>query len=421
MIDIDIAMARIRQHLPRPDVVSLPLEEAVGHVLAADVVSDIDSPPHDKSLVDGYAVVCSDLPLGDGVLRVLEEVAAGEIPRRRVTPGWATRIMTGAPIPAGADAVVMLEHTETVRGSPLPRESSSDERRSGASELGQLRVPSSTITRGQFILRQAECLRKGDRILPTGHVVRAVDLGLLAECGSLRPLVYRRPRVASLQTGNELVPVSQQPGPGQIRNSNGPMIRALIAGSGGIPLDLGVARDEQEDLSSAVEKGIEADLLVVSGGVSAGDRDLVPGALIQAGVTEVFHQVRLRPGKPIWFGVAPGGTLVFGLPGNPVSSLVCFLLFVAPAVAHLAGRPSCRQWPPSPTAVLATEHELRDPRPTLWPSVRQVQGDLERVVPLSWRGSADLRALGQANCLAFFAEGNRIYPAGERVPLLGLD
>jgi molybdopterin molybdotransferase len=227
--------------------------------------------------------------------------------------------------------------------------------------------------------------------------------------------------VASFQTGNELVPASQQPATGQIRNSNGPLLQALIEQSGGRGIDLGVARDDPNELQRLIEKGSKADLLVLSGGVSVGVKDLVPSALTRAGVKEVFHKVRLRPGKPIWFGIAQTGTLVFGLPGNPVSSLVCFLLFVAPVVAHCAGRSSAHRWPPHPTAKLARDHELRDPRPTLWPALRQAEGSQVYAVPLAWRGSADLGTLGQADCLVYFAEGNRTYAAGQDVPLLELE
>ncbi len=413
MIDIDVALAKIVQHQPSPRTMEVSLEDAWGLTLAADVVSDIDSPPHKKSLVDGYAVTCADFESDPVLLRVLEEVSAGEVPRHRLTSGWATRIMTGAPVPEGADAIVMREQIELLSDrSPTPQ-----------STLGspQIRVPCSAVKRGQFILPQAACLRKGERVLARGHTLRAVDLGLLAECGAIRPLVYRRPRVASFQTGDELVPASQQPATGQIRNSNGPLIQALIRQCGGIGIDLGVARDDPQELGRLIAQGLEADLLVLSGGVSVGDRDLVPAALTEAGVREVFHRVRLRPGKPIWFGIAQTGTLVFGLPGNPVSSLACFLLFVAPVVAHCAGRPLARRWPPDPTAVLAKEHELRDPRPTLWPAIRQAEQGQLRVTPLPWRGSADLRTLGQANCFVYFAEGNRTFAAGEHVPLLELE
>jgi molybdopterin molybdotransferase len=227
-----------------------------------------------------------------------------------------------------------------------------------------------------------------------------------------------------LSTGNELVPADQTPAAGQIRNSNSPMLAACVRKACAVPLELGIARDERDELRRLIERGLAADVLVLSGGVSAGVLDLVPGVLAELGVEQVFHKVRLKPGKPLWFGVlacAPPrqrATLVFGLPGNPVSSLVCFELFVRPAIQQLSGRTAAT---PIKTARLAAEFQHRGERPTYQPAqfCEHAQGAIAK--PLFWQGSADLRTLAAANCLIRFPAGDRHYPAGEAVEVMLID
>ena len=211
------------------------------------------------------------------------------------------------------------------------------------------------------------------------------------------------------------------PAAGQIRNSNGPMLAACVRKAGGVPIELGIARDERDDLARLVERGLSSDVLVLSGGVSAGILDLVPGVLRDLGVGEVFHKVRLKPGKPLWFGVRPAepprshAALVFGLPGNPVSSLVCFELFVKPAIDRLAGR----QTPARTTqARLAAEFHHRGDRPTYHPAQLAHEASGAIATPLRWHGSGDLRALAAANALICFSSGDRSYAIGETVTVL---
>jgi molybdopterin molybdotransferase len=226
-----------------------------------------------------------------------------------------------------------------------------------------------------------------------------------------------------LSTGNELVPVGEIPTAGQIRNSNGPMLSALVQQAGGRFLDLGIGRDDQDALTQLVARGLEADVLVLSGGVSAGVLDLVPGVLASLGVEQVFHKVDLKPGKPVWFGVLPQpdrarDKLIFGLPGNPVSSLVCFELFVRPAIARLAGRQADRLT--MQAARLTSDHHQRGERPTFFPARRcDVDGE-SHVELLAWKGSADLRTLTAADCLACFPKGERAYQAGDEIDVVVL-
>jgi molybdopterin molybdotransferase len=404
MLSVAEAQERIIRLAPLCEAVPRAALEAVGCVLAEDVASDIDSPPYDKSLVDGYAVRCSDLASTPVELRVLEEVTAGSVPTRAVEPGTATRVMTGAPLPAGADAVVMVERTKLLQGT-------------GSSEPATARVviEGPTPQLGANILHRAAAVRAGTVVYRAGHVLRPCDVGVLAELGHTSVRVVAAPTLAVVATGNELVPATQQPELGQIRNSNGPMLAALAATAGVQPQVLGIARDTVQDLRRLLGQGLQCDVLVLSGGVSVGVLDLVPRVLAELGVAEVFHGVNLRPGKPLWFGSHGGATrprLVFGLPGNPVSSLVCFELFVRPALRRMAGH--AQVLPQPRVARLAEVHQQRGDRPTYHPAVlTDESGPVVR--PLRWQGSADLAALAAANALAYFPGGDARYEPGHLV------
>ncbi len=358
---------------------SVAVGEAVRLVLAEEIRSEINSPPYDKSLMDGYAVRSSDR---QAERRILEEVAAGDVPRFAVTAGAATRIMTGAPLPDGADAIVQIERTSLVDESTV-------------------RLEQVDAKAGQSVLPLGASLRVGDVVLRAGAEIRPIEIGVLAELGRGDVKVIPRPRVAILPTGNELVSANETPGPGQIRNSNGPLLSAAVARAGGAPIELEIARDDRDMLRLLVEQGLHADVLVLSGGVSAGKFDLVPAVLAELGVEEVFHKISLRPGKPLWFGVKRDSerrVLVFGLPGNPVSSLVCFELFVRPAIAALAGRGFVGL--PTVRAALAHDFDHKGGRAAYLPSSlnRNAAAD-STVTILPWQGSADLATLARATCL----------------------
>jgi molybdopterin molybdotransferase len=412
MLSVDQALQLVLEHAAVLPPHSTPLKLATGRVLAESILSDIDSPPHDKSVVDGYALIAADVA-GSGVeLTVLEEVTAGEVPTRPVVTGFATRIMTGAPIPAGADAVVMVEQTQLA-----------------GDRVVILQAP---VKSGQNISRRASSLARGQAVLHPGKLLRPIEIGLLAEVGRSTVKIVPPPRVAILATGNELVSASAAPGPAQIRNSNGPLLIALARAAGAEATDLGIARDNESDLRRAIESGLAHDCLVLSGGVSAGVLDLVPKVFEQLGVDQVFHKVNLKPGKPLWFGVSTQArsasegsgrqagssgetsTLVFGLPGNPVSSLVCFELFVRPAIQKLLGLPSVglRRH----TARLLQDHHQRGERPTYWPAAWKETDNM--VTPLAWKGSGDLYTLTVANCLAYFPAGEQHYQAKQEIQIL---
>lgn len=406
MIEVERALALVMQ-AARPLTPALaPIGDALGLVLAEDVPSRVDCPPFDKALMDGYAVVAADLAGGSADLRVLERLTAGDVPRRRIESGWASRIMTGAMLPEGAQAVVVLEDTESIESASGPR----------------VRVTGGTLAPGKHVLRRGELIRSGEVVVRRGQRLSAIEIGLLAEIQVPQVLVHPRPHVSILTTGSELVAAGESIGPGQIANSNGPMLGGLVSQAGGRARDLGIGRDDPDELRRRIADGLDADVLVMSGGVSTGDHDFVPRVLQELGVESVLHGVRLKPGKPFWFGVAQRDDrrkLVFGLPGNPVSCLVCFELFVRPALGALAG--DSNRGLQRAAYRLAQPFEHHGDRPTYHPSrLLEVGGEL-RIEPLAWAGSADLRTLAQADALALFDAGTRRFEAGQSVTALRLE
>jgi molybdopterin molybdotransferase len=370
----------------------------LGAVLAEDVASDLDMPPYDKALMDGYAVRSADLPDGRGTLAVVEEVTAGRTPRHALRAGQATRIMTGAPMPAGADAVVMVERT----------------RAEGDRVVIEDRPPQP----GQNVMPRGREMRAGETVLAAGAVLRPQELGLLATVGRTTAQVHPAPRVAVLSTGDEVVEAGERTGPGQIRNGNGPMLCAQVARAGGVPHYLGIARDHLDSLRPRVAEGLGADVLVLSGGVSAGKLDLVPGVLQEAGVQPHFHKVEMKPGKPVFFG-SRGDALVFGLPGNPVSALVCLELFVRPALRRLAGH--AEPGPSLVRAALAEDFAYRTDRPTYHPAQLAVDEAGWRVRAAPWYGSPDLRGLTGANAFVVFPPGDHRHRAGQVFDVLRVE
>lgn len=464
-----------------PTRVALP--HALGLVLAEAVVADRDSPPFDKSLMDGYAVRAADVASGKARLTVIDEVMAGHVPSRTVEPGQATRLMTGAPLPDGADAIVQVEHTRAVSASSLV---AGVERSEPPGSVGfalqppyEIEIDTSPVSPGRSILKHGDSHRAGTRVLEPGRTLRPQELACLAELGQSHVAVHRRPRVAVLATGDELVPVDRDPGPGQIRNSNETMLVAQLKLAGAEPVPLGIARDERDHLRERIAAGLEYDLLLLSGGVSAGKLDLVPSVLAELGVRQVFHKVKIKPGQPLWFGTfgsaaqspplmkggqggsgptsdtffapstgpehfseseigeglstvhvtppAPpsqGGEKlrsgsppmhhtchVFGLPGNPVSSMVCFELFVRTAIRRRMGIAPAEPRPVQ--ARLMEEHVARGPRPTYHPAWLDHDSSGATVRPVRWIGSADLTATVSANAMVLFPAGDRTHRVGE--------
>jgi molybdopterin molybdotransferase len=291
-----------------------PLLGAVGRVLAADVTMPWDLPGWDNSAMDGFAVRSADCT-GPTRLRVAGYIPAGGLPTGPVGPGEAVRIMTGAPVPPGADAIAPVEDVEE------------------AGDAIQLRA---AVRPGAHVRRRGEDLRAGEVALPAGTVVGPGEVSVMASAGRLSVPLIRQARVAILSTGDELVEPGRPVGPGQVCDSNGVALAAAVLLAGGQPVPLGIARDDRPALRALLERGLEADALVTSAGVSAGDRDLVKEVLDELQVRQLFWKVDIKPGRPTAFGMR-GRTPVFSLPGNPVSSLLTFEQFVRPALLRMMG------------------------------------------------------------------------------------
>lgn len=380
MLTYEEALGRIQQAVPAPRRQRVGLEEAFGLVLAESIKAPCNLPRFDNSAVDGYAMfavsheerVSNGEPLS--ALPVVGTAEAGRPFDGVVEPGRAVRIFTGAAVPAGANAVVMQEYVTTRN-----------------EEIILDRWPRI----GQNIRRRGEDVRRGRMILDAGARVRPEEIGLLAALGIQRVQVFRRPRVSILATGNELHAAGTRLKPGQLYDSNGAMLAALVRQAGATPQPLGAVPDDLELLAQEIRRGLTADVLVCSGGISVGDKDLGRQALQRCGVTRLFWQVNIKPGMPVWFGQR-GRTLVFGLPGNPVSAFVTFEEFVAPALARLMGQ----GWrdPYTLPARLAADLPVSGSRRTQFVRVA-VKGDngTTQVTPLPDQGSHQLRSLAAAD------------------------
>ena len=408
MITVEEAFAAVQSTVSRLPSETIPLAEAVGRVLAQDIRSDVDSPPHNKSVMDGFAVRAADIAAGVTEFRVLETIIAGGLPTAEVTQGTASRIMTGAPLPDGADSVVMIEMSNLGYTDPTP-------------QVVTLNVEGK-FTAGKHQMDRAGNFAGGDLIFETHHKIRPVDIGLLAEIGASEVVVWAQPTIAVLPTGDELVDCSLTPAASQIRNSNGPMIRAIAHQWSPVVTDLGIGVDQRADLETKVHSGLEHDVLILTGGVSAGTMDLVPEVLASQGVKTIFHKVKVKPGKPIFFGVADRGEgrrcYVFGLPGNPVSSLVGMHLFVSTAVRMMTGVAQAAVRPVRHGAILSGQHQTRGNRPTYWPGRRCDNADPRLVEALHWNGSSDLLSLREAEGLIYFPVRESAYEAGSEVEFL---
>ena len=319
MIQVQEALDKILTKIQFKGVEKIPLDQALGRVMAEDVVSRINNPPLDNSAMDGYALIAGDIqsatPENPVKLEMVEEIAAGYTAKGTLKPGQTMRIMTGAPIPPGADAVLMQEDTQKDGDSILCLDRADVE---------------------ENIRRAGEDIKIGESVLKKGTTLSPAHIGMLAVIGRSQIAVSQRPTVAILSTGDEILELDETPEGPQIFNSNGHMLAAQIKSAGGIPVYLGIAKDTEEDLMEKFAWALKADIVVSSGGVSVGDYDLVKSTLQKMGQEMLFWKVAMKPGKPLAFGRI-GKTPIFGLPGNPVSSFVSFEQFVRPSLRKVLG------------------------------------------------------------------------------------
>jgi molybdopterin molybdotransferase len=395
MISYDNALEivlREARPLPAEDVA---LADVTGRVLAEDVATDRDLPPFDRAAMDGYALRAADVAAAPAALEVAGEVRAGEWPGFSVGPGQAARIMTGAPVPPGADAVQQVERTQP---------------------LDEFRVTiQAAVAAGANVAPRGSEARAGDVVLARGRTIDPSVIAVLASAGKARVRVGQRPVLALLVTGDEIVDVGARPAPAQIRNSNGPAIAAQARLAGADVRLLGVAPDRQEAIVAALRAGLGADVLVVSGGVSAGDYDLVEPALLDLGATLLFTRVAIKPGAPLVFGRL-GETLVFGLPGNPVSAQVTFELFVRPALLKVQGARALAR--PRVSVELLAAVKNRSGRKSHLPARVRFEGGRLVARTIRSMGSGDLAAHARANALVVIDADREETAAGETAEAL---
>jgi molybdopterin molybdotransferase len=413
MISVEEALDKVLGNVGVLDEEESPLLDSLGQVLAEDVYSPFNVPPRDNSAMDGYAVRSADTRGASRerprLLRVVDTVAAGTVSGCQVEAGTAVRIMTGAPVPEGADSVVRFEDTdETLRSGP-------------PAEIGIMKE----VEPGWDIRRAGEDITKDSLVLSRGLVVSPAEVGVLASLGRQTVKVVRRPKVAILATGNELVSVGQPLADAKIYNSNSYSLAALVSYYGGIPEMLGIARDSEDSLVARLHKGLTADMLLTSGGVSLGDYDVVKDVLAKQGEIG-FWTVRMKPGKPLAFGMIRGLSKNgaareiphLGLPGNPVSSMVTFELFARPAILKMMGREDLAR--PLIEAVMEDDVVNSDGRRIFARVVVSKRGGqyFSRLAGL--QGSGVLTSMARANGLAIIPEDSEGVAAGDKVRVMML-
>jgi molybdopterin molybdotransferase len=386
MINFDEAYNLIQSFSATNEKESIKLRDALGRILAEDVAADMDMPPFDRSAMDGYACIKSDL--GQAFLEIIEEIPAGKTPQKIVTKGTCAKIMTGARIPLGADCVVKVEDTRLVDDSRV-------ELLSGDSFCN--------------IRFAGEDLNKGDLLIRQGTRIKKQHLGLMAMVGYVNPVVYKLPRVGILSTGSELVEPDKPPGNSGIRNSNGIQLLAQLNALGIRGQDLGIAKDDKHTIRRQIESRLgELDVLLVSGGVSMGDYDYVPEILGEIGFDIKLHKVKVRPGKPLLFAVR-GDSFVFGLPGNPVSTFVQFEVMIKPFLLKCMG---LREAAISLRMVMGSEFVIKKIPLRYFVPVKFIEGS---VYPIEYHGSGHLAAYSEADGIIEIPEDTTVVKKNDLV------
>ncbi len=408
MLNVDEALARILDQVERLPAEERPIIDVLGLTLAEDIVSTFNIPPHDNVAMDGYAVQAPDIDAATAAnpsrLQIIGELPAGVTPKQAVEPGTAIRVMTGAPVPPGADTVVPFEATSELDGA----------QRVAVLDTISIYDPPAA---GANIRRAGEDIREGRVVFSKGIELRPAEIGVIASVGLASVKVHRRPRVAILSTGNELLEPGEPIVPGKIYDSNTYSLSALVRKYGGEPVVLGIALDELEDIRARVRAGLETDLLLTSAGVSKGDYDVVKDVLAGEGAVE-FWQVAIKPGRPMAFGVISGVPHV-GLPGNPVASIVAFEQFVRPAMLKMLGRRRLRK--PEIEAIFHGRVTNGDNR-RCFARVRVVEEDGEmHAYSAGAQGSGVLTSMAYANGLAIVPEALSVAEDGARLKVQMVD
>ena len=399
MISVDTAVKivtdAVEPLLPKP----VPFENALGFCLAEEVRSDIAMPPFNRSAMDGYAVIAEDTSSAPVELTVIENIAAGHMPTKKVLRGQASKIMTGAAVPEGADAIVKFEETEDLSAKNM---------------VNILKA----IDTGKNISEMGEDMKMGQVVLRKGVHIRPQEIGVLATVGKSRVDVFSSPTVGIISTGTELVAVESKPSAAQIRNSNGYSLAAQARRLNADVELLGTVKDTKEEISLMMRKGLQKDILILSGGVSMGEYDLVGEVMKDLNTHIYFEKVALRPGKPVIFG-KKDGTFIFALPGNPVASFVTFELFIYPAIRKMMGFSALHRT--TVKAFLEVEILVKRKRREYRPAFLRMHNNQWHVSLVEWHGSADLLSTTRANCLLIVREDAEKLSVGQLVDVVVLD
>ena len=402
MISVEKALQTIHDAAGALPSRVLPISNCAGYILDEEIVATENVPPFDNSAMDGYAVIAADLldasyeqPV---LLNVIDIIQAGKVSEKKLRNGQAMQIMTGAPLPEGADAVIMAEQTEKTQD-------------------GKVKFFTTVVT-NENCRRAGDDIKIGSSVFQKGRQLKPYDIGVLASIGRTKVRIIPRPRIAILSTGDELAAIDRPLPPGKIRTSNNYTLQVLIGKLGAEVIDLGIVKDTLQDTNEKLQKALFADIILTSGGVSVGEFDFVGEALKHAGVNIKFWKVKQKPGKPLMFGTLDE-KLFFGLPGNPVSSIICFELFVVPAIKKMSGLSDT-----TPLCIKAESGETITKKPGLRHFLRGFvvkENNIFKVSPTKNQSSGALSSLSQANCLIDLPEEKENIRPGEEVSVILLD
>ncbi|MBI5746604.1 MAG: molybdopterin molybdotransferase MoeA [Nitrospirae bacterium] len=395
MISVKEALKTILANITISGTEKVNIMDSLGRVLAEDIVAKRDHPPWDNSAMDGYAVIFSDIRGASkkvpSAIKVIGEVPAGRMPAVKIGRGEAVKIMTGAPMPEGADTVVRVEDTEST---------------------GSMVSIFKECESGENIRRRGEDVKNGDLVIEKGKKIRPAEIGMIASVGRAFIYVHQRPRVAVMSTGDEIADLDEELSPEKIINSNSYALRSLAMDAGCIPALLGIARDNKEDLTRRLRDGLTSDVILISGGVSMGDYDFVKDVLAEMGMEMKFWKVSMKPGQPLAFGTIKGKP-VFGLPGNPVSAMVSFYQFVMPALKKMGGQKALYL---NTIDALSDENlEVKKGRTYFIRAVIDVRGGVYHARSTGDQGSGILTSMVRANGLIVIPEDSGPVKAGDKV------
>ncbi len=383
MISFNEALKKIMQHTAVLKTTKIPIEKSVGMILAENLYSNIAMPPFNKSAVDGYALKAGDIKTIPAILKNLNSIKAGQSFTGKLQTGECVKIMTGAPLPKGSDSVVMVEFTKT---------------------HGDKITVSQVLKKGANVCLKAEDLKRGQKILTKGAEIKTSHVAIMAAAGKKYIKIIAAPRATILSTGGEIIPAGRKLPKNSIYNSNGPMLEAMFNSDGIRARFIGIAKDDKRDLSKFIKKGITSDIFLISGAVSVGDYDFVPEVLRKLKVKQIFHQVKIKPGKPLFFGIK-NKTIIFGIPGNPLAGFLAYQIFIRPALLKMKGCKNC--YPVFRKGILKKPFHRQNKRKHFALIKITKKQNQYYLSPINSHGSGDVASLSKADGFMIIKENSR--------------